>query len=87
MVSYHHLLCLCNILMHLFAMPIFSLRIIFYFTNMLQGQSLKYKEKGREKQQTAALCPFIEHAPSGEVLLCLGTPRLFSTCPNQTVKY
>lgn len=54
-------------------MPIFSLRIVFYYTSVLQGHSLKYKRKGREKKQKAALCPFIEHSPPGEVLLCLGT--------------
>jgi len=70
-------------------MPILSLRIVFYYISAFQSHSLKYKGKGAEKKQKAALCPFIEHAPPGEVLLCLGTgtdtPKLFLICPDWTV--
>lgn len=39
----------------------------FLLYRVLQSLSLEYKGKGGQKKQKAALCPFIEHNPPGEM--------------------
>lgn len=45
----------------------------FLLYHVLQSLSLTYKGKGGQKKQKAALCPFVEHNPPGEVWLWFST--------------
>lgn len=71
--SEQHLFCLCKNLMHLSFNICSFPQNSFLLYHVLQSLSLKYKGREGQKKQKAALCPFIEHNPPGEVRLWFST--------------